>query len=114
MYRIRINFIYYFDTKLFVSEVLILFFKHIPKIFAVSYAIVGLAYWFIYFSLLPYWWLWLLCIGILYGLKDYYLEGYEVLPKEKLDEYPKWMRNFVEYGLDGHVKVKRRILMDSK
>jgi hypothetical protein len=52
-------------------------------------------------------------IGVLYCVKDIYLETEAVIPKAELEKYPSWVKNHAVYGLDGYVKIKRRILMES-
>ncbi|MDW7990394.1 MAG: hypothetical protein RMH75_07035, partial [Archaeoglobaceae archaeon] len=66
---------------------MIFFFKHFPKIFALSYVFVGISFWLVSSQLFPYWWFWLLLLGVLYGIKDYYLEGYAILEKSELENY---------------------------
>ena len=88
--------------------------KYVPKFIAITYAIYVI-YYAINLTIPPILWVvvWLIVIGIAYGLKDYYLEGEAKLEEKELDKYPSWVRNHAVWGLDG-VRVKRRILMEAK
>jgi len=82
-------------------------------LFATAYAVTLISYYAITGKIFPYWIHWLLGIGVLYCVKDIYLETEALIPKAELEKYPSWVKNHAVYGLDGYVKIKRRILMES-
>lgn len=87
--------------------------NYIPRVVALSYSISIIAWWLMYHSFLPYWYIWLAIVGVVYAIKDLYLEGETKLKVEELEKYPSWVKNHVVYGLDGYVRIKRRILVES-
>lgn len=91
----------------------VLLLDYIPRVIAISYSTAVIVWWIVHHALLPYWYVWLAAVGAVYALKDFYLEGDAKLKAEELDKYPSWVRNHAVYGLDGHVRIKRRILMES-
>lgn len=85
-----------------------------PRVYAVAYATFIIGYWILYNQIYPYWLILLVMVGLLYAIKDYFLERQEKVKKEELNKFPDWVKNHAIYGIDGYAKVKRRILLESK
>lgn len=59
---------------------------------------------------LIYWYLF--TISIFWILKEVYYEISEIIPVKRLPDYPQGVMNHASFGIDGYVKIKRRILRD--
>ena len=69
-----------------------------------------------------FWGSWLLTIGLGYGIKDYFLEGYTYISEKEFENgnYPNWVKNRGDYYISYEnrdetvYKIKRRIVFESR
>ena len=71
---------------------------------------------------LAFWGGWLLSIGVLEGIKDYFLEGYPYISEKEFENgtYPSWVKNRGDYYIfyenrDEEVyKIRRKVVFESR